>query len=304
MDNFRLLRTFLVVVNERSMVDAADILGCSPPAVSQQIARLEKDHGARLLERLPQGVRTTHVGEVLAKHARELLKAVENLDEAVQTAKDPSHGRLRITSFSSASAHLLPAAIGEFRKHHPSVKLSLVDNDWTRPYEGLMGGDADITLILEFDYVPRTVPHGIDLTLVGVEPFRIALPVDSPLAKKTSIHFRELRNEEFLSFTSRFPHTVTLRNAAAEAGFTPNITSEVNDYDVLPALVAAGLGCAIATPLMLAGASPGSIAVRKLVGPSIKRSVHIATRSGERIPFLDVMQANLRQALRDVVSAI
>jgi len=303
MDNLRLLRTYLAVVDEGSMSEAAVALGCSGPAVSQQVTRLEKELGVRLLERLPQGVMPTAAGDVLVRHARKLLDDEREMRDAVRAVDRPGHGRLRITAFSSASAHLLPPALAQLRRSHPEVAISLVDSDWTRPFDVLLGRGADVTVVPEFDFVPLAVPPGITIRPVGTDPFRLAVSEDSELAGRRRVRFADLRDVELIAYTARFPHTATLRHAAASAGFTPRIAAEVDDFDVIPTLVAAGAGCAVATSMMLAGMPASGLTVKPLEAPAIARRVFVATRTDAPSAFASDMLAVLRSTLRAIVAA-
>lgn len=300
--NLRLLEVFLTVIDRGSMVDAAAALDCTTPAVSQQITALERAYGARLLVRSHAGTTPTDVGLVLERHARRLFGVAAEMDDAIERALDPEQGMIRITAFGSASAVLLPRAVADFRKRYPRVRVSLVDSDWTKPFQALLDHEADMTLIPEFDFVPLQVPGGIVCTPVGRDPFRLVIPMNSPLAKRKVVDLRTLEPMEWVYYASRFPHTSTLVKAAAEAGFVPRITSEVSDYQVLPGLVAAGLGISLATSLMLAGSMAEGATWRPLRGPSIGRSVHLATRDDIDSRHAQDMHSSLVAVFEEICS--
>src|SRR4051794_40628208 len=121
------LRVFREVVRRGSLSAAADALSFTQPAVSRQIAALEREAGAQLLERTPRGIRLTEAGRVLLGHAEAILDRMATARAQVESVATLAGGRLRIGSFQSANAPIVPRAIAAFARAHPAVELSLVE---------------------------------------------------------------------------------------------------------------------------------------------------------------------------------
>ena len=117
------LRAFVLVVESGSFTGAARRAGMSQPALSAAIQRLEADHGALLLERLPRGARLTQAGEALLPHARMTLSGLESGRRAVAELSGLVRGEVRIGGGATACTCLLPAALRLFRARHPSLGL-------------------------------------------------------------------------------------------------------------------------------------------------------------------------------------
>src|SRR6201993_407277 len=112
-----------------SVSAAAEALSYTQSAVSQQIATLEKEAGIALLERHPRGVSLTAAGQTLVGHAEGILARLDAAEEALGGIAGLRGGKLRMASFPTAGATLMPRAIAEFRKAHPAVQLSLEEGE-------------------------------------------------------------------------------------------------------------------------------------------------------------------------------
>lgn len=117
------LNTFRVLSEALHFRHAAERLGITQSAVSQQIASLEKDLGAPLFERIGRRVYLTPAGEVLAREAVKVLSTVDRAQEAVSAVSRGDAGRLRVGASTTPGIYLLPAVLGRFRNDFPRVKL-------------------------------------------------------------------------------------------------------------------------------------------------------------------------------------
>src|SRR5918996_6244313 len=113
------------VAAERSFSAAAEKLGYTQSAVSQQIAALERETGTTLIERNPRGIRLTDAGEALVRHADGILARLADAEAELEAIAGLQGGRLRLAAFPSAGASLMPEAIAVFRDRHPAVELTL-----------------------------------------------------------------------------------------------------------------------------------------------------------------------------------
>ena len=290
--DFGLLRAFVEVVEAGTMADAADALGCTAPAVSQKMARLERDLGVRLLERTPHGVVPTPAGSALLERAWHVMGVTSDLRKAVLEAAGASKNRLRLSAFSSASVNLLPDAVTLVKRQFPEVGLHLVEGDFEAPYLPVLRGDVDLSIAVEFDHVPLKAPEGLDVTTLGRDPYRVVLALNHPLATKRDLKLADLRDEHWVYFP---PSNVARRCVEAETArhdFAPKVTFEARDYQVIHVLVGAGLGVALLPELTIPEFDQTKIAVRILRNSHLGRTVRLAHREGAPSgPLLAMKQA-------------
>src|SRR5918992_1494857 len=138
------MRVLREVATERSFSAAAEKLGYTQSAVSQQIAALEREAGAVLIERNPRGIRLTDAGEALVRHTEGILARLSDAEEELEAIAGLRGGRLRLGSFPTAGATLMPQAIAEFSARHPGVELSLVEADPPESLPRLRAGELDL----------------------------------------------------------------------------------------------------------------------------------------------------------------
>jgi DNA-binding transcriptional LysR family regulator len=144
------LRVLREVAQRGSFSAAADSLSYTQSAVSQQIAALEAETGMALLERLPRGVRLTEAGRTLVEHADGILARLEAAEEELAALAGLRGGQLRMASFPTAGAALMPAAIATFRASYPEVELTLAEGEPEEIAPRLQAGEFDLALLFEF----------------------------------------------------------------------------------------------------------------------------------------------------------
>src|SRR3954454_20199010 len=119
MRDVRRLRLLCEVARRGSLTAAAHVLSYTPAGVSQQITALEREAGTRLLERRARGVVLTEAGQTLVEHAEVILGRLEAAEPALEALADLRRGHLRMGSFATAGARVLPRAVDVFRARHP-----------------------------------------------------------------------------------------------------------------------------------------------------------------------------------------
>ena len=148
--NLTRLKVLAEVVGRGSFSAAADALDYTQSAVSQSIARLEAETGTTLVVRDRRGVRPTPAGAALLEHAELILSQVQAAEDDVAAVLGIRGGRLRVASFPSAGAALMPQAIASFRRRHPEVQLSLAEAEPEEIAPRLRAGEFDLALLYEF----------------------------------------------------------------------------------------------------------------------------------------------------------
>ena len=138
-----------------SFSGAAESLSYTQSAVSQAIARLEAETGAALIVRDRRGVRPTAAGATLVEHAEAIFAQVEAAEAELAAVLGIRAGRLRVASFPSAGATLMPLAVARFRARHPDVALTLAEGEPEEIAPRLRAGEFDLALLFEFPGAPR-----------------------------------------------------------------------------------------------------------------------------------------------------
>ncbi|HEX8207867.1 MAG TPA: LysR family transcriptional regulator [Solirubrobacteraceae bacterium] len=289
------LRVLREVAAKGSFSAAAESLAYTQSAVSQQIAVLEREAGTRLVDRSARGVRLTDAGRALVRHADVILARLRDAEAELEAIAGLRGGRVRLVSFASAGATMVPRAIALFRERHPAVELTLQPAEQEEAMEALRGGEADIALTIDAEFCSIAAPD-VDLTHLLDDPMYAVLPRDHPLAAKPRIKLEELREDAWLAGSERgCPDTMILIRACNSAGFEPHIAFHSDDYLAIQGFVAAGVGVSLIPDLALL-AVRDDVAIRALKSQPPTRRIQAATlRDGYRSPAIEAMLGTLRE---------
>ncbi len=275
------LKVLKEVAYRGSLSAAAEALSYTQSAVSQQIAALESETGMALLERHPRGVSLTAAGQTLVGHAEGILARLDAAEASLSAIAGLRGGRLRMASFPTAGATLMPLAIASFRSSHPDVELTLAEGEPEAIVPRLRAGELDLALLFEFAG-ESALPNDVVRTELLEDPMYLALPCEHPLALKRRLRLADLAPEAWVQTSSSSPcarHVVRICHAA---GFEPNVTFESDDYQTVQGLVAAGVGVALIPELALSVVRR-DIVIRALSPAPPVRQVTAAAPSGVRL---------------------
>jgi DNA-binding transcriptional LysR family regulator len=292
------LRILIEVANSGSFSAAAEVLSYTQASVSQQIAALESETGVTLLERLPRGVRLTPAGEVLLEYAEGIIARLHAAEAEMAAIAGLRGGQLRMASFPTAGATLMPLAIAIFRAQHPEVELSLAEGEPEEIAPRLSAGEFDLALLFEFEGISDLLGPELSRQPLFEDPMFLALPADHALAQRRTLRLENLRAEAWIQTSAESACARHVVRSCHAAGFEPIVSFESDDYQTVQGLVAAGVGVALIPKLALAGARE-DIAIRALSPRSPVREVIAATPAGTR---LTAAAAAMRQILADVAS--
>jgi len=236
------LRSFQAVARCGSFTRAAEETHLTQPAVSAQIVMLERDFDALLFDRIGKRVEITESGRVVLAAADDILRRVGQLTEEMRDLEGLERGRLRLGASLIVGIYLLPEAIGQFKKSHPKLELTLRIEYARHIVEQVLAGNVDLGIIGEGD------PIG-DERLV-VEPFardELALIVDSghPWAARKTVSARELGDESFIISEKGSATQQIIVSRLAQAGVALNVVMELGNIEAVKRAVEAGLGISI-----------------------------------------------------------
>jgi DNA-binding transcriptional LysR family regulator len=275
----RRMRVLREVASRGSIAAAAQSLSFTPSAVSQQIATLERETGVALVERGPRSVRLTEAGRALVSHTESLLAQLQAAEADIQAIAGVRRGTLRVSSFPTAYATILPPTIREFRRRHPGVELTLTETDPLSGLSALKAGALDVALIYEYDFVPLAEDDAVELIHLLDDPINALLPSSHPAARKASVRLNDLAEDSWVTSTPKSACHSFVRRACNAAGFEPDVSMESDDHGVWLGLVAAGVGVALASELSIP--SPGArVAVRPIRPKALRRRIYAAHRVG------------------------
>jgi molybdate transport repressor ModE-like protein len=274
------------VARHGSFSGAAEALGYTQPAVSRQIATLEAETGAVLVKRAANGARLTEAGEVLVRHAEVIFAALDEAESELRAVLGLEAGRLRLATFSSAAANIVPLAIARFRDMHPGVELVVEIMEPEDSIPRLRCGELDIALSNDAESVPGEPIERIHLF---DDPMYVALPSGHRVAERPRLRLRDLADEPWmLGTTTICPDARMFKRACHVAGFEPKIAFENDDYHAILGFVAAGVGVAL-IPDLAARAAREDVVIRSLGAGAPVRQVVAAVPAGYRPPATEAM---------------
>ncbi|WP_405562365.1 LysR family transcriptional regulator [Streptomyces sp. NBC_01180] len=265
----RHLRVLRAVAATGSFSAAARELGCTQPAVSQQMKALETSSGTTLLIRTGREMRLTQAGEALVRHAGGILAGLTAAEEEVAAIAGLRAGRVRLVSFPSGSSTLVPTALAALRAAHPGTRVSLVEGEPPRSVEMVRDGDCDVALA--FRYGPAT-DEWDDLVVRPLLTDRMVglVPDGHRLADADAIGVGDLAGESWIAGCPRCRRQLV--EVCESAGFTPRIDFATDDYPAVIGLVGAGLGVAVLPELAIE--SVRSMGARTVsVEPAVQREI-------------------------------
>ncbi len=254
------MRVLREVANQGSFSAAAEALSFTQSAVSQQVAALEREVGTTLLERGPKGVRLTDAGRTLVSHTDAILARIDCAEDDLAALAGLRGGRLRLASFQSAGATLVPRAVAQFHDRHPDVELSMVEAEPDDAQERLRSGDIDLALVYDFEPVPDTLGKDLDLTHLIDDRYDAVLGKDHKLAGRRRLKLADLSGEPWVAATDSCGCRQLTERACRDVGFAPNVAFEADESMACQALVAAGVGVTIFPRLALNPLHPGVVA--------------------------------------------
>ncbi|MCZ9352004.1 LysR family transcriptional regulator [Streptomyces mutabilis] len=270
----RHLRVLRAVASTGSFSAAGRELGCTQPAVSQQMKALEASVGTPLLVRTGREMRLTQAGEALVRHAAGIIAGLTAAEEEVAAIAGLRAGRVRLVSFPSGSSTLVPTALAALRAAHPGTRVSLEEAEPPRSVELLREGDCDVALAFRYegaagaeewdDLVVRPL---LTDRLVALVPEGHRLAHTEPTG---SVAIGELAREPWIAGCPRCRGQLV--EVCEGAGFTPRIDFATDDYPAVVGLVGAGLGVAVLPQLAVESVRPRGVRTVALE-PAVRREI-------------------------------
>jgi len=283
----RRLLTFRAVARERSFSAAARTLSLSQPSVSQQVAALERELGAQLLDRRPGGLRLTPAGTVLLEHADAIAGRLDLAAAQLADIAAAERSTLVIGAFPTALAVLVPAALERLAD---DARVVIEEGTSEALADRVRSGAVHLAVSFQDAAQPRHEPEGLERVELVREGFLVALAPGHRLAEREAVNMSELADEPW---TAPSADGIVVR-ACRAAGFEPRLSSITREQLAIRALVERGLAVAL-VPALLAGAF-ADLPLRPLVGVAPERDDYLLLPPGGRHPLVGEAVAALTAA--------
>ncbi|WP_199439073.1 LysR family transcriptional regulator [Umezawaea beigongshangensis] len=287
------LRALHAVASHGSVGAAASALGFTPSAVSQQIAKLERETRTTLLERRGRGVALTDAAFQLARTAGEVLALVEEAEVTLEEQRGAAVGELSIGAFATAARGLLPSVLVELATGHPALDLRTVEIDPPEAIEAVARGELDLAVVHDWHNAPLAAPESLCRREIGEDVAELVLPVTHRLADRAELTPTDLAGERWVC---QPPGTVChswLMNTFREVGVEPDLAHRVGEYQTQLALLARGVGVGL-LPRLGRGALPPSVRVVPLRPTPTRRVFAIWRSRASRRPAITAVLGALR----------
>ena len=267
------LNYFLCLAREGNMTRAARQLNIVQPALSMQIAKLERTFGKRLFDRAAHGVSLTPAGETLVLLAGTITKEVDRAREEMARLDGNISGRVSIGMITSAAQSTLAASSAKIAAKYPEIRLLICEGYTDTLIDWVVAGELDVAIVnIPLRKIPLTAHHILD------EDMMLARRTGSKMRIPKTISFKRLEGLDLVIPSRRHGLRMILDNAAAAAGFVLEPRLEIDTLSAICEIVATTEmvtvlpGIAL-TPLL----SEGRIRAQMISRPTISRSVSWVT---------------------------
>jgi DNA-binding transcriptional LysR family regulator len=241
MISMRALECLVTVVEHGSLTQAAAVLHMSQPALSHQIAAIERELGTPVIERLPRGIRPTAAGLAATAEARIAVAAAERAVIVGRRVAAGAGGRIRIACAETMTTWVLVPVLRSWRRRYPDVELDLKEfTSANRMLDTLLAGQADITI------GPRPTRTDEHTELLGCEEIVVVASPEHRFAGLGAVPLAELTNEPLVHYNPDNGFAVSLDQFAAERGVVlPQPALRTGFPRTAAQLAAAGMGVAV-----------------------------------------------------------
>jgi DNA-binding transcriptional LysR family regulator len=319
----RRLRVLHAVSAYGSVTAAAAALGYSAPAVSQQLAALEREVGMRLTERVGRGLELTPAAMILVGHTDALLARLDAAESDLAALRDQVAGRVALAAFPSAAASFVSAAWAALAGSAPQVRLDLTEMEPEESLPAVLRGQTDVAVAHEYDLLPRPLDPLFERRELLSDPVLLAVPADHPLAAAhpsaahpsaahpsaahpsaahpsaahpsaahpsaaMPVPLASLAGLPFLAPRDTTSCAEMIQRACARAGFVPRVVARATDFGVLLSLVAAGAGVTL-VPALAARRPPPQVRLLHPAEPVTRQIFTVSRRGGDRKPAVRVV---------------
>jgi DNA-binding transcriptional LysR family regulator len=289
------LRALHAVATYGSVGGAAEALGYTPSAVSQQLAKLERETRTVLIEKRGRGIVLTDAAQQLAATASQVLQLVENAELSLEEQRGQAIGSLAIAAFPTAARGLLPAVLPGLLADHPALELSVAETDPFEAVAAVARGDIQIAIVHDWHNTPLAIPEGLSRVKLGSDPADVLVPATHRLAGKEIVRPDDLVGERWICQPAGSICYEWLTRTMRNTGVEPEVTYFIAEYQTQLALLARGIGIGLLPRLGRGPLPDGVIAIPLQPAPS-RRLYAVWRTATARRPAIAVTLAALKAA--------
>ncbi|MYT94902.1 LysR family transcriptional regulator [Streptomyces sp. SID8359] len=299
--NLERLRTLDALARHGSVSGAAGGLHVTTSAVSQQMAKLEREVGQQLLARNGRGVRLTDAGRLLADHAARILSQVELAQSDIEAQRGEVVGQVTLSAFPTAARGLLPGTLTALRADHPELKVRTRELEPEQGLQAVLRGDVDVAVALDWSNKRLPVPGGLSKVELLDDAPDIAMPAGHPLAGRSEVELEDFAQDEWVSWPEGEFCYEWLMFTLRSRGIEPRISHLAGEHHTQLALIAAGFGVCVA-PRLGRGPVPEGVSLVP-VRQTMRRHIHAVWRTdADRRPSVRAAVDALRAAAEQVAA--
>jgi DNA-binding transcriptional LysR family regulator len=254
MPSLRALECLVAIADTGSITQAARLLHSSQPAVSHQLAMLEREVQTVLFLREPRGVKLTPAGRAAVADARRAIDAAASAMRSARAVGEAAGGSLRLACAQSLTVPMLAPAIRLWHRRHPDVAITLREVTTIEVFLGFIdANEVDMAL------VPLPVPDRFTTTHVAEEEIVLATPSDHPLARRPTVRMPDLDGAQIVHFAPENGLSGWLDRSLSSAGIHTETVMRTAVSAAAPQLAAAGLGVAVCPVSAVSAGFPGAV---------------------------------------------
>ncbi|WP_077624601.1 LysR family transcriptional regulator [Sediminibacillus massiliensis] len=275
----RQLQYFLKVGKLRSITKAAEALHISQPALSKMIKSLEEELGMTLIIRSHKTSELTDAGKIVMEHAQKVFAQLDEMSTALNDMTELKRGSIDIGLPPIIGSLYFPYVISQFHKQYPNVSMTITEYGGAKVVTSVEEGELDLGVAV----LPVNTEL-FDIYPIVEEEMKVIVHHEHPLANEKSVHYKQLRHEEFIFYHEDFAlHDIMWKNFIRE-GFEPKILFKSSQWDFMSEMVAANLGITILPESICSKVQNDQVRIIDLK-PKTPWNLAIITKKGRYLSF-------------------
>lgn len=291
---FEMRRLLLLhaLADHGTIAAAARSLRLTGPAVSQQLAVLEREVGMPLVEKDGRRLKLTSAGEVLVSHTEVLLGQLTAAEADLAALRGEVSGTVRLAAISTMMRGVIPAAWKALRTlHHDRLRLTASEMEPEESLPALRAGEVDLVVAHAYDMFPVELPATCERHDLLLDPIELAVPADDPLLAGTPttepIDLASLTDRRWICSRPGTSCHQMMQRACGSAGFVPDTVAYCVDFATQLGMVANGVGIALIPRLAMTDDLTG-VTLRPLATPLTRTVFAVTRRGGDRHPAVRI----------------
>jgi len=243
----RQLQYFIAVAEQGTVSRAAQNLSISQSSVTEAIKELEGDLGVALFDRHPRGLNITHQGHQFLRHATKILADVSDARRTFFSDREATTGRLQLGVTSLVAGYVLSDLLARYRRAHPAVEISAIEDNGDYLEHLLVGGKLDIAVMVTSNLRDRMA---LQSEIIEISAYRLWLPLGHPLTTAETINLVDVADEPLIMLTVDEIEENTGKLLAALGTRPPHVAFRTRSVEAVRSLVATGAGVALLPDLV------------------------------------------------------